>query len=104
MADFWNGHSAAARCCRFAGLRHRQSVIFAGRESSRALQSNSDGGQSDSTPGVILTTIGSCPALPTEFPANFYLAGNPLSTSVSIQPTALAPSETGLGNFPSVTR
>jgi hypothetical protein len=26
------------------------------------------------------------------------------STSVSIQPTALAPSDTGLGNFPSVTR
>ena len=26
------------------------------------------------------------------------------STSVSIQPTALAPSDTGLGNLPSVTR
>jgi len=26
------------------------------------------------------------------------------STSASIQPTALAPSDTGLGNFPSVTR
>jgi hypothetical protein len=26
------------------------------------------------------------------------------STSVSIQPTALAPNETGLGNLPSVTR